>query len=131
MTISFRPRLPPRPYINFDGRGFLLNGKRTFIASGGMEYCRVPRALWRDRLLRLKRAGFNCVEIYNMWNFHEPKKGQFDFAGDHDLDAFLKTGQGDGPVRHCPGRPLRLRRVGQRRLPGLAALRAGRARPRG
>jgi len=86
----FPPAPAATPYINFDGRGFLLNGKRTFIASGGMEYCRVPRALWRDRLLRLKRAGFNCVEIYNMWNFHEPKKGQFDFSGDHDLDAFLK-----------------------------------------
>ncbi len=86
----FPPAPAAAPYINFDGRGFLLNGQRTFIASGGMEYCRVPRALWRDRLLRLKRAGFNCVEIYNMWNFHEPKKGQFDFAGDHDLDALLK-----------------------------------------
>ena len=86
----FPPAPAAAPYINFDGKGFLLNGKRTFIASGGMEYCRVPRALWHDRLLRLKRAGFNCVEIYNMWNFHEPKKGQFDFAGDHDLDAFLK-----------------------------------------
>ena len=86
----FPPAPAAAPYINFDGRGFLLNGKRTFIASGGMEYCRVPRALWHDRLLRLKRAGFNCVEIYNMWNFHEPKKGQFDFKGDHDLDAFLK-----------------------------------------
>jgi len=86
----FPPAPAAAPYVNFDGRGFLLNGKRTFLASGGMEYCRVPRALWRDRLLRLKRAGFNCVEIYNMWNFHEPKPGQFDFAGDHDLDAFLK-----------------------------------------
>ena len=86
----FPPAPAAAPYINFDGRGFLLNGKRTFLASGGMEYCRVPRALWRDRLLRLKRAGFNTVEIYNMWNFHEPKKGQFDFSGDHDLDAFLK-----------------------------------------
>ncbi len=86
----FPPAPAAAPYINFDGRGFLLNGQRTFIASGGMEYCRVPRALWRDRLLRLKRAGFNTVEIYNMWNFHEPKKGQFDFSGDHDLNAFLK-----------------------------------------
>lgn len=62
----FPPAPTAAPYINFDGRGFLLNGKRTFLASGGMEYCRVLRALWRDRLLRLKRAGFNCVEIYNM-----------------------------------------------------------------
>ncbi|MGI4788388.1 MAG: beta-galactosidase [Janthinobacterium lividum] len=86
---------PPAPAaassISFDGRGFLIHGKRTFIASGGMEYARIPRALWRDRLLRLKRAGFNCVEIYTFWNYHEPRPGQFDFSGDKDLDAFLKT----------------------------------------
>ena len=86
---------PPAPAaassINFDGRGFLIHGKRTFIASGGMEYARIPHALWRDRLLRLKRAGFNCVEIYTFWNAHEPRPNEFDFSGDYDLDAFLKT----------------------------------------
>jgi beta-galactosidase len=41
----FPPAPAAAPFINFDGRGFLLNGKRTFIASGGMEYCRIPRAL--------------------------------------------------------------------------------------
>ena len=86
---------PPAPAaassISFDGRGFLVHGKRTFILSGGMEYARIPHTLWRDRLLRLKRAGFNCVEVYTFWNFHEPRPGQFDFSGDHDLGAFLQT----------------------------------------
>ena len=77
-------------FINFDDHGFLINGKRVFIVSAGMEYARVPRALWHDRLLRLKRAGFNAVEMYTFWNFHEPKENQFNFSGDHDLDAFLK-----------------------------------------
>lgn len=79
-----------KPFIDYDARGFLINGKRTFIASAGMEYARVPRALWHDRLLRLKRAGFNAVEMYTFWNFHEPKEGRFNFTGDHDLDAYLK-----------------------------------------
>jgi beta-galactosidase len=86
----FPPAPAAKSAIDFDGRGFLIHGKRTPILSAGMEYARVPRALWRDRLLRLKRAGFNCVEMYTFWNFHEPKEGQFDFKGDHDLDAFLK-----------------------------------------
>lgn len=91
---------PPAPAaassINFDGRGFLIHGKRTFVASGGMEYTRIPRALWRDRLLRLKRAGFNCVEIYTFWDVHEPRPSEFDFSGNADLDAFLKTVQSLG-----------------------------------
>lgn len=79
-----------RPFIDFDSKGFLIHGRRTFLVSAGIEYARVPRALWADRLLRLKRAGFNCVEIYTFWNFHEPREGVFDFTGDHDLGAFLR-----------------------------------------
>jgi beta-galactosidase len=75
--------------IDFDNRGFLIHGQRTFLASAGIEYARVPRALWRDRLLRIKRAGFNCVEIYTFWNYHEIKPGVFDFTGDKDVGAFL------------------------------------------
>ncbi len=85
---------PPAPTaasaINFDGKGFIINGQRTFIASGGMEYARVPKELWRDRLLRMKRAGFNCTEMYVFWNFHEPKEDQWNFTGDHDLNAYLQ-----------------------------------------
>ena len=76
--------------INFDKNGFVIKGRRTYIVSAGIEYARVPHELWQDRLLRLKRAGFNCVEIYTFWNFHEPREGVFDFKGDHDLAAFLK-----------------------------------------
>jgi len=80
-----------RKNIDYDAKGFLINGKRTFLVSAGMEYARIPHQLWYDRLLRLKRAGFNCVEIYTFWNFHEPHEGQFNFSGGHDLNAFLKT----------------------------------------
>jgi beta-galactosidase len=76
--------------IDFDGRGFMINGRRTFIASGSLHYARVPRALWRDRLLRFKRAGFNTVQTYVFWDFNEPQEGKIDFTGDGDLDAFLK-----------------------------------------
>ena len=41
-----------------------------------IHYCRVPRALWRDRLLRLKRAGFNTVQTYAFWNLHELQEGK-------------------------------------------------------
>lgn len=85
----FPAQASAKPFIDFDSKGFLINGKRTFLASAGLEYARIPRQLWRDRLLRLKRAGFNCVEIYSYWNYHEPHEGQFNFTGDHDLNAFL------------------------------------------
>ena len=90
-----------KAFVDYDSHGFLINGKRTFLVSAGMEYARVPRALWRDRLLRLKRAGFNCVEMYNFWDWHEPQKGKFDFTGDHDLDAYLKLVKQMGMYAIC------------------------------
>jgi len=86
----FPPESAAKPYINFDGKGFLVNGKRTYIVAGELQYPRTPRAMWRDRLLRIKRAGYNTIQTYAFWNYHEPREGQFDFTGEKDLDAFLK-----------------------------------------
>ena len=93
----FPPASAAAAAINFDGKGFLIHGQRTFLASGSIHYARVPRELWKDRLLKLKRAGFNTVQTYVFWNYHEPMPGQFDFTtGSHDLGAFLQTAQDVG-----------------------------------
>ncbi len=86
----FPPTAAAKPYIDFDGKGFIIRGKRVFIASGSLHYQRVPRALWASRLLKMKRAGFNCVQTYIFWSYQEPRKGEFDFKGRHNLAAFLK-----------------------------------------
>ena len=88
---SIFPALPAaKPYITFDGRGFIVRGKRTFIVAGELQYPRTPRALWRDRLLRIKRAGYNTVQTYVFWNYHEPIEGKFEFTGEKDFGAYLK-----------------------------------------
>ena len=79
-----------KPSIDFDGRGFLIHGQRTFVAAGDLHYSRVPRALWRDRLLRIKRAGYNTIQTYTFWNYHETREGHYDFSGDKDLNAYLQ-----------------------------------------
>ena len=56
-----------------DGK-FLLNGKEFRIYSGCIHYFRVPEALWKDRLAKLKAAGLNTVETYVAWNMHEAKR---------------------------------------------------------
>ncbi|NNM88834.1 MAG: hypothetical protein HKL95_10000, partial [Phycisphaerae bacterium] len=92
----FPPRAAARPFIHFDGRGFIINGKRTYVRSGSFHYARVPRALWRDRLEKMKRAGFNTVQTYVFWNYQEPRPGQFRFTGRANLDAFLKLAKSVG-----------------------------------
>ena len=86
----FPPRGNAGKFINFDGRGFIINGKRVFLASGSLHYERVPRALWKNRLLKMKRDGFNCVQTYIFWSYQEPRQGQFKFHGRRNLAAFLR-----------------------------------------
>lgn len=60
------------------------------LLCGEVHYFRVPRGLWGDRLLKVRRAGLNCVNIYFAWNFHEYRPGVFDFSGERDVYAFLE-----------------------------------------
>ena len=77
--------------LTMDNGMFLLDGKPFQIYSGAIHYFRVLPEYWRDRLLKLKAAGFNTVETYVCWNLHEPKKGEYDFSGRLDLVRFIET----------------------------------------
>jgi len=75
--------------ITYSGRSFSVNGKPTWVFAGQVEYWRIPRELWRDRLMRMKRAGYNTVACYVAWNLHEPVQGEYHFEDNLNLDAWL------------------------------------------
>ncbi|XP_063230040.1 beta-galactosidase-1-like protein 3 isoform X1 [Bacillus rossius redtenbacheri] len=71
---------------------FQLNGRNITIFSGAIHYFRVHPGLWRDRLRKLRAAGFNAVETYIPWNLHEPQMDRYDFGdGDEDFSPFLNV----------------------------------------
>jgi beta-galactosidase len=76
---------------SYDADSFLINGDGFFIHSGELHYFRIPRDLWRDRLLKAKRCFLNTVTTYIAWNWHEPFEGRFRFDGDADLDYYFKV----------------------------------------
>ncbi|MBP1988746.1 glycoside hydrolase family 35 protein [Paenibacillus eucommiae] len=76
--------------FNFQGENFTMDGNPIRIISGAIHYFRVVPEYWRDRLLKLKACGFNTVETYVAWNLHEPKQGEFNFAGIADLEKFIE-----------------------------------------
>jgi beta-galactosidase len=92
-NVMFPPAPEAKPYMDFDNKGFIIDGQRTYLSSGSMHYPRFPRELWHDRLQRLARGGFNTVQTYAFWNYHEPVEGQFNFSGDHDFEAYLDEAQ--------------------------------------
>ncbi len=75
--------------LTYDKDGFYLDGEKIKIVSGAIHYFRVVPEYWRDRLLKLKESGCNCVETYVCWNLHEKREGKLDFSGALDLGAFL------------------------------------------
>jgi beta-galactosidase len=75
---------------------FLLDGKPFQIISGEMHYPRVPRAAWRQRMQMAKAMGINTIGTYVFWNVNEPEKDRFDFSGNSDIAAFVKTAQEEG-----------------------------------
>ena len=72
---------------------FYLNGEPFRIISGSIHYFRVMPQYWEHRLLKLREMGCNTVETYIPWNFHEPKKGEFDFTGMKDVESFVRLAQ--------------------------------------
>lgn len=75
---------------------FLLDGKPLQIISGEMHYTRVPREAWRQRMRMAKAMGLNTIGTYVFWNVHEPQKGHYDFSGNNDIAAFVKTAKEEG-----------------------------------
>src|SRR5439155_761743 len=76
--------------IRYDANCFTINGRDAFIFSGAFHYLRCPRALWRDRLVKFRRAGFNTIETYVFWNYHEPEEGHSDLSEFEDFVRLVK-----------------------------------------
>ena len=90
---------PPKEFVHpervrYDGNCFTIEGQDLFVLSAAFHYFRVPQELWRDRFRKIKEAGFNTVETYVPWNWHErnmPKNiKDFSQCNFDDLKDWLK-----------------------------------------
>lgn len=69
--------------------GILLDGQPFYLLAGCVHYFRWPRAEWRPLLEQARWAGLNTIDTVIPWNRHEPRPGEFDFAEEADLAAYL------------------------------------------
>ena len=76
--------------VNLTKYGVKLGSKYEVLLCGSLFYFRLPRAVWADRIRKLKAAGYNCVDVYFPWNYHEKADGSFDFSGERDVRYFLE-----------------------------------------
>ncbi|RXH55240.1 glycoside hydrolase family 35 protein [Granulicella sibirica] len=75
---------------------FTLDGKPYKVLSGELHYARIPREYWHARLKMARAMGLNTVATYVFWNVHEPTPGHYDFSGQNDVAAFIRTAQEEG-----------------------------------
>ena len=90
-------QFPHPDRVRYDGACMTVDGKDMFVYSAAFHYFRCPEELWADRFRSIKEAGFNTVETYVPWNWHErtmPRDindaSNFDFA---DLQRWLTMAQ--------------------------------------
>lgn len=74
-------------YLN--KKGIKIGGRYQTLLCASLFYFRLPRELWKDRIRRLKAAGYNCADVYFPWNYHELEPGKWDFTGSRDVGWFL------------------------------------------
>ncbi|WP_202078981.1 beta-galactosidase [Caldalkalibacillus salinus] len=92
--MSTLPDTQKTVYMNRDG--IYINHQPVIILCSSLFYFRIPQGLWKDRLQKVKEAGYNCIDVYFPWNFHEVKKGKWDFTGDRDVAQFLQLAADEG-----------------------------------
>lgn len=75
--------------ITYDGQSFTINGRRRWLVGATIDFGRLDRDQWHNRLRAARQAGFNTIGVRVCWAQHEKSPGDFDFKGDLDLRAFI------------------------------------------
>ncbi|MGC2242771.1 MAG: beta-galactosidase, partial [Candidatus Aquilonibacter sp.] len=60
---------------------FTVDGHPYFVYGAAFFYERTPVAQWRNDLLRYRAMGINTIDLYLIWNWHEPDAHTIDFDG--------------------------------------------------
>lgn len=57
-------------------------GKKSIpLISGEVHYWRLNPSCWKEILDQVRKLGLKVVSTYVPWNYHEVKRGRFDFTG--------------------------------------------------
>lgn len=72
------------------------DGQPWLPVMGEFHYTRFPADKWDEQLAKMKSQGVDVVATYVIWNHHEERPGQFNFAGDRELRRFVTLAQKNG-----------------------------------
>jgi len=75
--------------VRITQEGMEIDGRWVPLVSGAVQYWRLAPSVWERVLDEVAALGFAMIEVYLPWGLHEPRPGQFDFAGPLDAGRFL------------------------------------------
>ncbi|WP_020617143.1 beta-galactosidase [Paenibacillus daejeonensis] len=84
------------PVVEFKVDGVHIRQQSHLILCASLFYFRIPRAYWKERMQQLVALGYNCIDVYFPWNYHEQSEGDWYFEGEHDVSAFLAAAAESG-----------------------------------
>lgn len=73
-----------------ENKKLMINGKPRILLCSSLFYFRIPKELWEDRIIKIKNMGYNTVDVYFPWNYHEREEGNWKFSENRDVNVFLK-----------------------------------------
>ncbi|WP_127492650.1 beta-galactosidase [Paenibacillus glycanilyticus] len=82
--------------VQFEADAVRIHGEPKLLLSASLFYFRIPRLLWKERMEQLKAYGYNSIDVYFPWNYHERREGEWDFSGERDVEAFLEAARDAG-----------------------------------
>ncbi|NIK79633.1 beta-galactosidase [Paenibacillus castaneae] len=77
--------------VKFDKNAVIIEETSQILLCASLFYFRIPRALWKERMEQLKAFGYNSIDVYFPWNYHETAEGKWDFGGERDIASFLEA----------------------------------------
>jgi beta-galactosidase len=82
--------------ISLTSEAIYIDGSPRILLCASLFYFRLPRAVWKDRLRKVKKAGYHCIDVYFPWNYHELHYNEWDFTGERDIEVFLREATEEG-----------------------------------
>lgn len=77
------------PAVRVTPAGLSLHGHDEVLLCASLFPFRIPREEWKQRLDAVRASGYQVIDVYIPWNFHELAPGEWDFSGRRDVAAFL------------------------------------------
>jgi len=78
------------PPVTIDAQCLSIGERRRWLVAGVIDYSRVPRGQWAERIRAARQIGLNCVVAPVVWSQHERAPGKIEFEDDLDIAEFVR-----------------------------------------